>query len=107
MGATATLIDEVSSWDGVTLEPGRFGSTRFMLGRRELGHLHGEQTLDMPLPPALKRELIKRGEAREHRWAQPASGWVTVELEPGPSGVERGAALLRERYEHALSLVRH
>ena len=107
MGATATLIDEVSSWDGVALEPGRFGSTRFMLGRRELGHLHGERTLDMPLPPALKRELIERGEAREHRWAQPASGWVTVELEPGPAGVERGAALLRERYEHALSLVRH
>jgi hypothetical protein len=106
MGATATLIDEVSSWDGIALEPGRFGSTRFMLGRRELGHLHGETTLDMPLPKSLKAELIERGEAREHRWAPPGSGWVTVALEPGPAGVERGAALLRERYEHALSLKR-
>lgn len=107
MGETRGLIDEVASWEGVALAPGRFGSTRFMLGRRELGHLHGATTLDMPLPKPLKAELIERGEAREHRWAPPDSGWVTVELEPGPAGVERGATLLRERYEHARSLARH
>jgi hypothetical protein len=106
MGESLGLIDEVGGWDGVTLEPGRFGSTRFMLGRRELGHLHGERTLDMPLPKPLKAKLIERGEGREHRWAPPGSGWVTVELEPGIPGVERGAALLRERYEHARSLAR-
>jgi hypothetical protein len=30
----------------VTVEEGRFGSTRFMLGRRELGHVHGSSILD-------------------------------------------------------------
>ena len=30
MGATATLIDEVSSWDGVSLEPGRFADFIFI-----------------------------------------------------------------------------
>jgi hypothetical protein len=100
---TTTLTDEVSGWEGVTLAPGRFGSTRFMVGRRELGHLHGETTLDMPVPKPLKAELIERGEAVEHRWARPDSGWVTIELEPGPAGVERGVALLRERYEHAVA----
>ena len=102
----ATLVEEVSGWEGVTVAPGRFGSTRFMVGRRELGHLHGETTLDMPLPPPMKAELIERGEARQHRWAKPDSGWVTIELEPGPAGVERGVALLRERYEHARSPAR-
>jgi hypothetical protein len=103
MESGVTLIDEVGSWDGVALAPGRFGSTRFMVGRRELGHLHGEATLDMPLPKPLKAELIERGEARAHRWTPPESGWVTIDLEPGPVGVEHGAALLRERYEHAIA----
>ena len=100
-GDETTLVERVAGWDGVTLEEGRFRSTRFMLGRRELGHLHGESTLDMPLPHELKAKLIADGEAIEHRWAKRGSGWVTVQLEPGPEGVERGAALLRERYEHA------
>jgi Family of unknown function (DUF5519) len=96
------LIDEVGSWEGVTLAEGRFGSVRFLVGRRELGHLHGQTVLDMPLSKPLKAELIERGEAIQHRWARPDSGWVTIELEPGPAGVERGAALLRERYQHAI-----
>ena len=50
------LAEEITGWEGVSLEPGRFGSTRFMIGRRELGHLHGDSVLDMPLPPAMKAE---------------------------------------------------
>ncbi len=105
MDADSPLIDEVGSWDGVTLEEGRFSSTRFMVGRRELGHLHGDSVLDMPLPPQLKAELIERGEVEMHRWTPPESGWVTVDVD-GPEAREHGLALLRERYEHALELNR-
>ena len=105
MGANATspLIDEVAAWPGVELAEGRFGSTRFMVGRRELGHLHGTTVLDMPLPPALKAQLIERGEAIQHRFTRPEAGWVTVEL-GDDSDVERAVALLRERYEHAVAV---
>ena len=95
------LTDEIAGWEGVTLEEGRFGSTRFMVGRRELGHLHGDSLLDMPLPPAMKAELIARGEARQHRWTPPESGWVSVDLDGTDAARERAVALLRERYEHA------
>jgi hypothetical protein len=97
------LIDAVTAWPGVTVEEGRFGSTRFMLGRRELGHVHGSSTLDLPLPKPLKMELIERGVAIQHRFTPPGSGWVTIELDDADA-VERAIEILRERYEHAVAL---
>ncbi len=97
----SALTDQVAEWEGVSLAEGRFGSTRFMVGRRELGHLHGETVLDLPLPPAQKAELIARGEARQHRWTKPDSGWVSVDLDGSDESREHALALLRERYEHA------
>jgi hypothetical protein len=55
------LIDEVTAWPGVTVEEGRFGSTRFMLGRRELGHVHGSSILVSPQHPP---RLLLRCEAQ-------------------------------------------
>ena len=97
------LIDEVTAWPGVTVQEGRFGSTRFMLGRRELGHVHGSSILDLPLPKPLKMELIKRGVAIQHRFTPPESGWVTIELDD-VDAVQRSIEILRERYEHAVAL---
>jgi hypothetical protein len=97
------LIDEVTSWPRVTVEEGRFGSTRLMLGRRELGHVHGSSILDLPLPKPLKGELIERGVAIQHRFTRPESGWVTIELDDADA-VERSIEILRERYEHAVAL---
>lgn len=94
------LVREVTSWDDVSTAEGRFGSTRFLLGRRELGHLHPPATLDMPLPPVQKRELVERGEAERHRWTPPDSGWVTIRLSD-EEATRRAISLLRERYEHA------
>ena len=39
------------SWDGVETGPGRFGSVRFTVGRRELGHLHGDRIADLLCAP--------------------------------------------------------
>jgi Family of unknown function (DUF5519) len=97
------IVDEVASWPRVELSDGRFGSTRFMVGRRELGHLHGSATLDVPLPRRLKAELVARGEVEAHRFARRDSGWVTLRIHDEESR-QRALAILRERYEHALSL---
>lgn len=94
------IVSEVASWEDVTTGPGRFGSTRFLVGRRELGHLHPPATLDMPLPPAQKRELVERGEAERHRWTPPESGWVTIRLDD-PAATRRAIELMHERWEHA------
>jgi hypothetical protein len=71
------IADELLSWPGVDAGPHRFGGSEFRVGRRQLGHLHGDETADLPLPRTLSDELVAAGKARGHRW-RPDSGWVTV-----------------------------
>jgi hypothetical protein len=38
------IIEEVTSWPGVEAGPGDRGEFAFKLGRRQIGHLHGDHT---------------------------------------------------------------
>jgi hypothetical protein len=98
--ASARIRSEVESWPGVETGPGRFGSVRFTLGRRELGHLHGDDIADLPLRPDRKAELVAAGQARPHRYTPPDSGWVTIELST-ENDAERVVGLMRETYKRA------
>jgi hypothetical protein len=95
------ITSEVESWPGVESGPGRFGSLRFTIGRRELGHLHGDQIADLPLRPESARELIASGQAREHRFTPEGSGWVTVELR-SDDDAGRVIGLMRGSYDRAV-----
>jgi hypothetical protein len=94
------IASEVSSWSDVTTGPGRFGSTQFLVGRRELGHLHGDSVLDLPLPKQIKRELLAEGRVEQHRYTPPDSGWVTFRIHE-EADVEAAIGLLRGQYERA------
>jgi Family of unknown function (DUF5519) len=37
------ITEEVSGWPGVTAGPGTRGELSFNVGRREIGHLHGDR----------------------------------------------------------------
>lgn len=89
----------VASWPGVETAPHRFGGIEFRLGRRELGHLHGDRIADLPFPRQVRDELIAAGRARTHH-VLPDSGWVTVSLD-GPDGAERVIELFGLAYERA------
>jgi hypothetical protein len=102
VSASERIREQVESWPGVESGEGRFGSRRFTLGRRELGHLHGDSVADLPLRPRRKAELIEAGEARAHRWTPPESGWVSIDLDSDP-GIERVIELMRDSYERAVS----
>ena len=58
MSARERIAAEVESWPGVETGPGRFGSLRFVIGRRELGHLHGDRIADLPLRPQTARQQM-------------------------------------------------
>jgi hypothetical protein len=75
-GAAARIADAVGSWSGVTAGPHRFGGVEFALGRRELGHLHGDRIADLPFPRRVRDELIAAGRALPHH-VLPDSGWIT------------------------------
>ena len=66
----------VASWPGVTVEPHRIGGVRFRVGRRELGHLHGNRLADLPFPVKVREQLIAAGKAERHH-VLPNSGWVS------------------------------
>jgi hypothetical protein len=101
MSAGDRIAAELESWPGVESGPGRFGSLRFVIGRRELGHLHGDAIADLPLRPETARGLIAAGDAREHRFTPQGSGWVTVELR-SDEDADRVIELMRASYERAV-----
>jgi len=65
-GAGQLITSAVASWPEVELGPHRFGGVEFRLGRRELGHLHGDRIADLPFPRRVRDELIAAGRARPH-----------------------------------------
>jgi hypothetical protein len=101
-GAAEHIQTELQGWPGVEAGHGRFGSVRFTLGRRELGHVHGDEIADLPLRHEIADVLIAAGRARPHRWTRPGSGWVTVELR-SEEDVKEAIELMRSTYERALT----
>ena len=99
-GAATRIIEAVGSWSGVELAPHRYGGVEFKLGRRELGHLHGDRIADLPFPRRIRDELVAAGRARPHH-VLPESGWVTLSID-APDGVERAIELFGLSYERAL-----
>src|SRR5438270_7958907 len=93
------ITDAVSSWPGVESATHRFGGVEFRLGRRELGHLHGDRIADLPFPRRVRDELIAAGRARPHH-VLPDSGWVTAPI-GDEDGAENVIDLFRMAYERA------
>ena len=61
------ITDEVTSWPGVTVGTnGRGGEFAFMVGRREIGHLHGDHALHFGFPKEVWNELYEQGRIDYH-----------------------------------------
>jgi len=101
--AAETIADriarEISSWPGVTSAPHRFGGVEFRVGRREIGHLHGDRLADLPFPVAVRDRLVRGGKAELHH-ILPESGWVSKRIR-GDADVADVIALFRMNYERA------
>ena len=69
----------VTAWPGVEQAPHRFGGIGFRIGRRELGHLHGDVLADLPFPRAIRDELVAAGRVSPHH-VLPDSGWVSFRI---------------------------
>ena len=92
---------EVASWPGVEVAPHRFGGIEFTLGRRELGHLHGDRLADLPFPKRVRDELVRAGRARPHH-VLPDSGWVSVPVR-STDDVPALLGLFRLAYDRAVA----
>jgi hypothetical protein len=88
---------EVASWDGVVALPDRFGGVEFKVGRREVGHLHGNRLADIPFPVFMRQQLVAAGRAEPHH-VLPESGWISRRIR-GDGDVAAVVELFRLSYE--------
>jgi len=98
-GAGRRICEAVGQWEGVTIAPRRFGAKEFCLGKRELGHIHGDRLVDIPFPKPVRDEVVAAGEAEPHH-ILPKSGWVSLFLRT-ESDVERAIRLLERSFSLA------
>jgi hypothetical protein len=98
---TAAVRAELLTDPEVSETEHRFGGLEFRLGRRELGHLHGDRLADLPFPRRIRDELVAAGRAAPHH-VLPDSGWVTRRVN-GPEDVAAVVELFRLSYERAVA----
>lgn len=99
MNALDAIRAEVLTWPGVTEEPHRFGGIEFRLGKRELGHLHGDYLADLPFPVRVREELVAQGRAMPHH-ILPQTGWVSYPIRDAYA-IPGALDLFRLAYERA------
>jgi len=98
-GAKERIDAALRCWSAITSQPHRFGGTEYNLGRREIGHVHGDSLVDIPFPKRVRNELVAAGHAEPHH-ILPESGWVSIYLRQA-SDVDRAIELLHLSFEIA------
>lgn len=99
--AQKTINQQLLTWDGVTAHPHRFGGTEYRLGKREIGHIHGDHLVDIPFPTKVRNEVVAAGRAEAHH-ILPDSGWISFYLRE-PEDVDGAIDLLHESLELAVA----
>ena len=97
------ITEEVASWPGVEAGPGDRGSSvAFRLGRRELGHLHGDRALHTGFPQEVWTELKEQGRIDFHPVFPGKQGPAARRLE-NAGDVRDAIELLRLNYDRAVA----
>ena len=92
----------VESWPGVEAAPHRFGGVEFRLGRRELGHLHGDHAAHFGFPKDVWQQLYDAGRVTYHPVFPGKAGWGARRIR-GEDDVRDVIALMRLNYDRFAS----
>ena len=87
---------EVSTWPNIRVGRHRFGGHEFVVGTAEVGHVHGDGTVDIPFTHSLRNALLAEGLVEEHLHV-PNSGWATFRIRSAED-VAHAARLMRLSY---------
>ncbi len=106
MTATQTadrqITEEVTSWPGVEAGFGERSEFAFRVGRREIGHLHGDRVLHIGFPKAVWQELFDQGRIDYHPVFPGKPGYAARLIE-NDDDVREVIALLRLNYDRAVA----
>ncbi len=100
--ASQQITAEVESWPGVESGIGKRGEFGFTLGRRELGHLHGDHALHIGFPKAVWTELFDQGRIDYHPVFPGKPGYASRRIE-SDDDVRDVIAMLRLNYDRAVA----
>jgi Family of unknown function (DUF5519) len=64
--ASQKIVEEVTSWPGVEAEAEDRGELAFKLGRRQIGHLHGDHAAHFSFPKRVWADLMEQGRIVPH-----------------------------------------
>ena len=100
--ASRQITEEVTSWPGVQAGIGRRGEFGFTVGRREIGHLHGDHAAHFSFPRSVWAELYEQGRIVHHPVfpGRPGPAARRIEDEADVVDVIR---LLRLNYDRAVA----
>ncbi|MDO9408302.1 luciferase family protein [Patulibacter sp.] len=97
-GALDAVTAEATAWEGVSTTTGDRGEWSFRLGRREIGHLHGDRVLHLAFPKAVWHELHEAGRITFHPVFPGRVGWAARAIHD-EADVRDVVALLRINYD--------
>src|SRR5438270_12151108 len=92
------IIEEVTGWPGIEARMGDRGELAFRLGRREIGHLHGDRAAHFSFPKAVWRQLREEGRIVDHPVFPGREGPAARRIED-EADVRDVIALLRLNYD--------
>jgi len=100
--ASQQIVAEVTSWPGVEAGPGDRGEFAFRLGRREIGHLHGDRVAHFGFPKELWADLFAQGRIDYHPVFPDKPGFASRRIE-GEADVRDVIEMLRLNYDRGVA----
>lgn len=99
--ASKQIYEVLIQLEEISSHKHRFGGTEYMIGKREIGHVHGNHLVDIPFPKPVRDEIVFSGLAEPHH-ILPESGWISFYIRE-ESDIEKAINLLKKSYEIALN----
>jgi glyoxylase-like metal-dependent hydrolase (beta-lactamase superfamily II) len=99
--ASERITEEVTAWPGVTAGFGSRGEFAFTLGRRELGHLHGDRVFHGGFPKQVWQELFDQGRIDYHPVFPGKPGYAARQIKT-EEDVRDVIELIRLNYDRAV-----
>jgi hypothetical protein len=101
-GAAERIAREVTRWEGVTAEDGAFGARAFVVGRREIAHLHGDHAAHFAFPRSVRDDLMSQGRVGPHP-ALPHSPGLAARRIGDEEDVRDVIAMMRMNYDRIVA----
>ena len=100
--ANKTITETVTAWPGVEAGTGSRGEWSFTVGRREIGHLHGDHVLHIGFPKDVWHELYDAGRIDYHPVFPGRPGFGARRIDSA-ADIEDVIALLKLNYQRVLA----